>query len=480
MSHTYVVLVTADRIVLAELCGSSDGAADVAGSGSNSDSMSGSGGKQLNAMIVWSCPASCIVQLFHDARGDLCLALSTDTPVSLAGVGSYSFTHAPVDGGRDGGLSASRSIMSSTVGTGALSLSSTATALWNSPTTPTVMDPLLQDYIIFQCLLESLLGLTLARLHPLLPSGGYIQANILKKYSTGIKSIMSSPSKHVFRLFGNILYEYTRRKHSHSHSHSHSSSSSSRHIRTKGIAVVSPGMDTSDNQTDGEGLGREENRAGVSEERDTEATQLSNSEEYINRLVEEQFRGNRGRDKDRDRDMKKGKGKDSFPTATKVDTASNDDVVEEGEELVQDHYLSFVYPLCRMGMTGPVPEKDSSDGSKVRHCRIARTVPIVPDRYSFIMSGRCDTHSLPHPSTHSLSIHFYIHIHFIFSSIHPFILSPIHPYSLYSLSSCISSIHSSLYSFFFGLCTPHILYTIYYILYTIYYILYTIHLRCSL
>ena len=60
-----------------------------------------------------------------------------------------------------------------------------------------------------QSLLEQTIGPRLARLQPLAPTGGLIQRDLLKRYSTGLKSILLSPTKHTFQLFGYVLYEYT-------------------------------------------------------------------------------------------------------------------------------------------------------------------------------------------------------------------------------------------------------------------------------
>lgn len=67
-----------------------------------------------------------------------------------------------------------------------------------------------QNYLILQSLLEQTLGLQLARLQPLQPLYGLTQHSVRKRYSSGLKSyLMLSPTLHTYRLFGHVLYEYT-------------------------------------------------------------------------------------------------------------------------------------------------------------------------------------------------------------------------------------------------------------------------------
>jgi hypothetical protein len=71
-----------------------------------------------------------------------------------------------------------------------------------------IADPQAQDYFTLQRLLEETIGGLRARLHPLIPVEGARHTDVLKKYSTGLKSLVFSPTSRSLRLFGNVLYEY--------------------------------------------------------------------------------------------------------------------------------------------------------------------------------------------------------------------------------------------------------------------------------
>jgi hypothetical protein len=144
VGNSYVCLISAYRIALTEVRSTKDS-------------------KHVDFRFVWSCPATCMDQLYSDARGDL--ILSVNSSVAIAGP-------------------------------------------WNSPF-PVVIDFFAQNFVLFQSLLEQTIGPRFSRLQPLAPSGGLIQKDLYKRYSSGIKSILLSPTKQTFQLFGYVLYEYT-------------------------------------------------------------------------------------------------------------------------------------------------------------------------------------------------------------------------------------------------------------------------------
>lgn len=113
--------------------------------------------------LVWSCPAHCVDQLFSDPRGDLVLSVNRAA--------------AP-----EGEITALR---------------------------PVITDLLTQNYFITQALLEQTVGLHMARLQCAQPKTGFVEKDLLKRYSSGIKSILLSPTKHTFQLSGCVLYEFT-------------------------------------------------------------------------------------------------------------------------------------------------------------------------------------------------------------------------------------------------------------------------------
>jgi hypothetical protein len=157
INQSYVVLITVDRFLLAQVC-----------SPNISDSFSNypiklKEEKSYDFKLIWSCPASLIDQLYSDNRGDMILSVST--PVSAVGS-------------------------------------------WNS-SFPVILDRHAQDYLIFQLLLEQTIGASFARLQPLYPVHGLIEYNLYKRYSSGFKSMLLSPTKHTYQLFGYVLYEYT-------------------------------------------------------------------------------------------------------------------------------------------------------------------------------------------------------------------------------------------------------------------------------
>jgi hypothetical protein len=76
----------------------------------------------------------------------------------------------------------------------------------------TIHDTHFQDYYTMQLILEQTLGGKIARIQPLYPYGGMTATGVLKKYATGVKSMLLSPTKHNIQLVGYIIYEYTVEK----------------------------------------------------------------------------------------------------------------------------------------------------------------------------------------------------------------------------------------------------------------------------
>jgi hypothetical protein len=161
--RSYVSLIGVDRLLLAEIVAAGGDGCEDAPPAVTAEPQPQPQPQPPEFRVVWSCPASCIEQLFCDARGDL--ILSVNTYVSVGGS--------------------------------------------SHPTSPVVIDRFAQDYLVFQSLLEQTVGPRIARMQPLAPSGGLVQSNLFKRYASGYKSILMSPTRHTFQLFGYVLYEYT-------------------------------------------------------------------------------------------------------------------------------------------------------------------------------------------------------------------------------------------------------------------------------
>ena len=242
INNSYIVLICEDRIVLAQI----------------------ESNNYLNSLVtkfVWSCPADSIDQLFSDNRGDL--VLSMNKPVHTSGA-------------------------------------------WNG-LNPVIIDDLGKDYLIFQSLLEQTIGPRLARLQPICPTIGELQSGILKRYSSGIKSLLfTTPSKHTYRLYGNVLYEYSPKKNS----------------------IKFDNTSTRNQSAEGEGdVFRNDSI-------------VRNSEEYINKKVLKFFYN-----------IKQSSG-----------------INDSSASLFAENFLSFVYPLVDLIVTGPIQE----DGGKQFSINIVR------------------------------------------------------------------------------------------------------------
>jgi len=154
-SKGYITLVTTDKIYLAQITGSLQGTS----SGVDTDG---------DIRLLWSCPTTHIDQCFCDARGDL--IISVRSPV-----------HADCTIDKECAVA-------------------------------TIHDTHFQDYYTMQLILEQTLGAKIARMQPLCPYGGFVANSVLKKYATGVKSMLLSPTRHNIQLVGYIIYEYTVEK----------------------------------------------------------------------------------------------------------------------------------------------------------------------------------------------------------------------------------------------------------------------------
>lgn len=212
--------------------------------------------------LVWSLPAACISEMHSDLKGDL--VLFTNTPVHLTGP-------------------------------------------WHN-NVPTVVDSISHNYIIFQSLLEQTIGCRLARIHPLHPTSGMIESNILKRYSSGYKSYYKAPSKHTYRLYGHVLYEYTSKK-----------------------GVVTTAGDVAEEMD-------------VHQEVRTDESTAANSEEFIGKVLEKSF----------------------FPKPPTNSKANN--IADNIDIKMSELYLSFAYPLVDLVIHGPAAE----DNGKLYYITIVR------------------------------------------------------------------------------------------------------------
>jgi len=120
---------------------------------------------RIDRKLLWTCPSQYIDQLCSDSHGDLIIAINA--PVHITGP-------------------------------------------WHQ-NQPTILDRDYANYVVLQSLLEQTIGIKLARMHPLYPSIGLLQGNIRKRYLTGLRSYLFSPTMHIYRLFGCVLYEYSYR-----------------------------------------------------------------------------------------------------------------------------------------------------------------------------------------------------------------------------------------------------------------------------
>lgn len=128
---------------------------------------SSSSSKNLDVSLMWFCPAMSLEGLTSDARGDL--ILNIEEPVVFGSPSSF----------------------------------------WIQSQAAVVVDRQAQDFIVLQQLLEQTMGVSKSRKHPLKPLGGLVCTDVLKKVTKGIKSLVLSPTRHNFQLFGSVLYEYT-------------------------------------------------------------------------------------------------------------------------------------------------------------------------------------------------------------------------------------------------------------------------------
>lgn len=272
--NSYIVLLCPDRLVLAQIL--PQGGDVLFGKTASWATANGNGKKTLGVRFVWSCPAECIDQLFSDPWGDLTITINT--PLCVSGQ-------------------------------------------WNSAY-PVVLDESAQDFVVFQSLLEQVIGSKLARLHPICPASGYTKGGIFKRYSSGFKSlIFMAPTKHTYRVYGNVLYEYSPRR-------------SSQRAELLGSAAA----DADSTAKDAKVAPRD-------------------SEEFIHAKILELFQS---------------------PGNTLDPTELGYEQLAASSEMLNDNFLSFVYPLVDVTVSGPTPEDNGkqfcismtrNDGQKMRVLR---------------------------------------------------------------------------------------------------------------
>ncbi len=279
LNRSYVVLVGHNRVALAELATPEKPAAGMTKKTTRRRAVK-------PRKFIWSCPANCIEQLFSDPRGDLILSIGNSTLIS---------------------------------------------GTWNNAC-PVVVDNFAQNYVIFQSLLEQTIGPKRARNQPFVPTEGMIQGDIRKRYSTGLKSFLMSPTNHTYRLFGNVLYEY-----------SDGASKKQAAKAEAGGATTTATAANSGNDAD--------------KTTDTAVEPVaSKSEFFIDQMISR-----------------------IFPTdvspATAAAAAPTTKPLKTGDPSVDDMYLSFVYPLVDLYIAGPVQEDNGRsfsitlsrlDGQKMR------------------------------------------------------------------------------------------------------------------
>lgn len=282
LNKTYLVLVGHNRITLAELSSPEK---------ANSSKKGIKKRASRPRKFIWSCPANCIDQLFSDPHGDLILSISNSALISGA---------------------------------------------WNSPV-PTVLDNLSQNFLIFQSLLEQTIGFKRARKQPLNPTEGLIQSDIRKRYSSGIKSYLMSPSNHTYRLNGHVLYEYS------------DSNSKKQAMKAEANSTASA-----------EGLESSEKIAGSAGPVDTVDTATTKSEYYIDQLISRIF------------------PTDTPSSTTNINNSTTTAAAKAklpGEAVLDDMYMSFIYPLVGLYIAGPTAEEGGKffsitlsrlDGQKMR------------------------------------------------------------------------------------------------------------------
>jgi hypothetical protein len=223
----------------------------------------------LALSFIWCCPAMCINELFSDNKGDLILSLSQNVRMH----GS-----------------------------------------WYAPT-PVILDKQAQDYLIFQLILEQTIGMRHARAQPLHPRGGLIDTDVYKRLSTGLRSLVYSPTKHTFQLVGHVLYEYTI-------------PTSTQPDRATAAAVKTE-------PATGAAGGAEEGQAS-----DTNTTKYP-SDRYFAKAINQLF------------------GCESSKSGSMTYIGSNNTNDDTDDSIEPEGYLSFVYPLVDVAIMGPYVEDNN-------------------------------------------------------------------------------------------------------------------------
>jgi hypothetical protein len=173
---------------------------------------------------------------------------------------------------------------------------------WDHPK-PAVLDNRSRDYLQMQLVLEKTVGAQLARYHPFNPPRSLYVNVAHKSYSSGMKSYFMKPKKGTYHMYGCLLYEFTKKE---------------GNQEDQATSDALP-VDGTASNPDGDKAKDKEEAAKAAAEAEDNATEDAVYTKILNNLF----------------------GKDE-------------------EEVAESHagfYLSYVYPLVDLRVTGPVPEK---------------------------------------------------------------------------------------------------------------------------
>jgi len=164
---------------------------------------------------------------------------------------------------------------------------------------PAVLDTRSHNYLQMQLILEKTVGAQLARYHPFHPPlSAYVNV-AHKSYSSGVKSYFMKPKKGTYHLYGCLLYEFTQR------------------------SKNSQGDQANESQAAD----------------DTSAKSESATKEQASKNAVDAYEGM----------------EDAVYTAILNNLFGKDD--EDGTDIHSGSFLSYVYPLVDLRVTGPVLEK---------------------------------------------------------------------------------------------------------------------------
>ena len=119
---------------------------------------------EADVVLIWSCPVSVVQEAVFDVQGDLILRVNRKVRIE----GSW----------RDNN--------------------------------PVLHESSSKDYMVLQLLLEKTIGYRLAREQLLVPSDdAMVEFDVMKRFTSGLSSIVRATTKPILRLSGCVLYEYT-------------------------------------------------------------------------------------------------------------------------------------------------------------------------------------------------------------------------------------------------------------------------------